>query len=418
MTINTTTVLSDALRVQYVAEYERAADFSKLYDQYATPAKGMPMSELIRGSSVQYNYLSDLPPQTSTISQLTDVTPLTFKDASASITPTSRGAAIQNAEIALIQAYTNYSQPQAEYYYKIGKQMRESVDLLAQAAACQGGNVLRLAARASLDAGTTGHRLIDSVFARLQDRYTSLKVPGWVSPSGEMAAPVYAATMPGAAFYDLRTSGQIDDVGNYQQAGIVLNFELGALGPFRFVVSPWAKSFWGAGADNGSSVATTLNGATNALAKTIIVASGTNVAAGMELAIGTEETGNTFYETNERVWVNDDYVSGTTVNVIGEGDNGGMRFDHASGVAVRNADHVHTVVAGSPQSLACLYAEKGLNDMGEMAESMGREGVLVGPKAQGFLNQFNSLGWKYYGGYAIINQAHILRTEVSSSFQA
>lgn len=415
MAINTTSTLTNAVRTAYVGEYLQAANFARVYDQYATPAKGMPMSELIRATTVQYNFLSDLAPATGTISQVADVTPVTFRDATTTITPTSRANAIQDAELLLIQAYTSYEKEQATKYQKVGKNNAESIDLLAQAAAVQGTQVMRAVARASLDAGTASHRLLDTNFAKAQAQFATLKVPGWLGSAGEMASPAWSATMHPYAFHDLRTSGQIDDIGNYQNQGIVLNYELGKIGPFRLIVTPWAKTFWGAGADNASSVDTTLNGAVNALAKTMVVTSATNIAVGMPLNIGTEETGDTHYETNERVFVT--AINGTTITFVGEGDNGGLRFDHATGVAVRNADSVYTVTCGGPMSLACLYAESGLGEAGTVTEPIGRYGAIVGPHSDGILKQFVYLGWKYYGGYGRINDAWLLRQEVSTSFE-
>ena len=141
--------------------------------------------------------------------------------------------------------------------------------------------------------------------------------------------------------------------------------------------------------------------------KTIDVASATNLSAGTWLTIGTEETGTTFYPTNERVR----YISesGTTITIVGSGVNGGLRYDHASGVAVRNADSVYPVLCGGPNSIAKAYA----SDMGN-----GEYGQVVGPNVQGLLDQFISLGWKWYGGFSIISENWLVRLEVTSAFDA
>lgn len=413
MAIGTTSTLSNATRTQYLADYIRGAMAARVYDQFASPI-GMPMAELQKGTSVLVNFLSDLAPATAAISQTVDVTPVTFRDATASITPTSRSNAIQDSELLRIQGYTNYG---VECFEAIGKNMIESVDLLAQAAATQGLNVDRTAARASLDAGTASHRLIDTTFAKAQAKFATMKVPGFVDPGGDLAFPPWFAVMHPYPYHDLRTSGLIDDISVYQNADISLNYVLGKIGPFRLVVTPWAKTFWGAGIDNGTNIATTLNGDVNALDKTIVVASATSIAVGMALNIGTEETGGTHYPTNERVWIDDSWTSGTTLPIIGEGVTGGLRFDHATGAAVRNADSVYAVVLGGPKSLAKVYAENLIGDAG-VEMNVGEFGVIVGPKVDGRVNQFVSLGWKYYGGYGRISESHLLRVEVSTSFEA
>jgi hypothetical protein len=117
--------------------------------------------------------------------------------------------------------------------------------------------------------------------------------------------------------------------------------------------------------------------------------------------IGTEETDSTHYPTNERVYAVS--YSGSVVTIIGEAGNSGFRFDHAAGAGVRNADSVYTIVFGGPKSLAKVYQP-----------SIGEYGQPVGPKKDGILDQFWTLGWKFYGGYSIMSQNRILRAEVTA----
>lgn len=286
-------------------------------------------------------------------------------------------------------------------FERVGKNMMESVDLLAQAAATQGSFVQRAAARASLDAGTSSNRPSDAEFSKAQSLLLSMKVPGFKFEGGE----TWAAIMHPYAFHDIREGGNVDSIGLYQDMGIHMNFELGKIGPFRLVVSPWAKVFGGAGADNASNVATTLASAATALGTTIVVAADTNIAAGQWLTIGTEETANTHYPTNERVKVVS--ISSTTVTIVGEGANGGLRFDHASGAAVRNADSVYTIVFGGPSSLVKVFATE-----------IGEFGQVVGPKRTGNLDQFVTLAWKYYGNYGRVAENRLLRGEYCVSYEA
>ena len=403
MAIETTTSLSGALRTRYLADYRRAALMVRLYDQFSTPFSADLDQPLAQGSSVTMNFLSDLAPATSVISELADLTPAQVREANTTVSPTSRANAIQVAEKLLARAYTNYGM---ERFEMIGKNMMESVDLVAQGVATKGTVVQSAAARASLDAGTSGHRLTDTTFSEAQITLETLKVPGFIDALGT----TYMAAMHPYAYHDVRTSGNVVSIAQYQQAQIILAHELGMLGRFRFVVSPWAKVFWGAGEDNGSAVATTLNGAVNALGKSIILTAGTNIAANQWLNIGTEETADTHYPTNERVRTSSGTAAAaTTVTIAGEGANGGLRFDHADDVAVRNADSVFTVTIGGPGSLAKVFH----SDMG-----LGEFGTVVGPKKQGLVDQFESLGWKWYGAYGRPIESRILRVEVSSSFEA
>lgn len=401
MAIETTTSLSNAIRTRYISDYIEAAKMQRLYDLYAAPVERWNVErDAGLGSSVLVNFLSDMTPGTSTISQSVDVTPQVLEDATASITPTSRGEALQWTEALDISVYTDYG---AKRYAAVGKNMMESVDILARDAVLQGGFKAPGTARASLDAGTATDRLVDSAMHKAATLLQSMKVPAFVGNG----RPQWFATMHPDAYYDLFSAGNIISIANYQDKEIWFNAELGQFGPFKLIVSPWAKVFGGAGADNASNAATTLATAATALDKTIVVAADTNITVGTYLTIGTEETGSTHYPTNELVRVSSLTASGTTVTIIGEGANGGLRFAHPVGTPVRNADNVYPVAYGGPASIAKLY------DAGT-----GEYGQVVGPKKDGILDQFATLGWKWYGGYGRWVESWILRGEYSSSVQA
>lgn len=397
--VQLSTNLTNSRWAKYIPDYIRAAMFNRVYDALAKPV-GADMANLYRGSSIILNFLSDLEPGVTAIPENTDVTPVAFRDATATITPTSRYNAIQVSELLMNSAGTNYAQ---ERFELLGKNMMESVDLLAQAQSVQGSIVVRAAARASLDAGTAGHLTTAANFSNAAADLQTFKVPGWEDPASGLKK--WFAILHPYAFADLRADTPILATGEYQKSSIVLQYELGELGPFKLVVTPWAKTFWGGGAANGSAIETTLNGAVNALATSIVVASASNIDVGDRVMIGTHETGNTHYPTNETVTVTS--VVSTTIGVAGEGANGGLRFDHASGAAVSNDDNVGTIVYGGPESLMKAYDPQ-----------VGEYGEVVGPKKEGLLDQFESLGWKWYGAYARPIENRIIRREVAFSRDA
>ena len=129
--IQTTSNLTNARWAKYLPEYLKAAMFSRVYDAFGKPVPGN-MSDLYRHSSIVMNFLSDLEPATATIPEDQDVSPVSFRDATVTITPTSRYNAIQVSELLMNSAGTNYA---SERFTLLGKNMMESVDLLAQAAA-------------------------------------------------------------------------------------------------------------------------------------------------------------------------------------------------------------------------------------------------------------------------------------------
>lgn len=403
MPMNDTTQLSNSQYAMFDKMYADQVWYSRAYDRFAEDV-GPDMRRFIQGTQIIFPFISKMNIGTATMSEENDVIPQALLDAQIAKTPTSRGEVLQQSELMKIRAWTDDFE--STIFELIGENAAESIDLVAQNAALQGNVVVRAAARASLDAGTAGNRLTDAEFDKAGNMLLEFKVPRFVG-AGEVYDPAgdYFAMCHADSFYDLRTGGNIVSIAQYQNQGIIMNNELGYKAPFRIVCSPWAKVFGGAGADNGTAVATTLSAAANKLATTIVVASATNITVGRYITIGTEETGSTHYETNERVRVVS--ASGTTVTIHGAGANGGLRHNHASGVAVRNADSVYPVVFGSAGSLKRWYDP-----------NTGPYGKIVGPKVTGNLDQWESVGWKWYGNYARLVESHIIRGEYSSSLDA
>lgn len=392
---------TNAYRTKYSMDYlEAIRGKRRVYDKYAVNIGDERLNIEKTGtwlaSTFQFNFASDMNPAVSAISEVADVVPQVLRDATGTITTTSRGDALQWSEAVDIRAYTPYGKAR---YSALGENMMESIDLLAATAALTGGNVRRPAARASLDAGTSGHRFTDTAIAIAQARVKALKCPPF--QDGGLMCTIHTDL-----FYDLVQGGNVVTIAQQVRPDILMNQSLGKWGDFSIDATAFAKVFGAAGADNASNVATTLSSAANALATSIVVASATNIVAGMQLTIGTEETGDTHYPTNEIVFVDDSYTSGTTIPIVGEGANGGLRFDHASGVAVRNADNAYPAVFGG-RSLIKAFAPE-----------TGAFGVTVGPQETGVLKQFRTLGWKAYLGYGLVAENYIFRSEHSTSLQA
>ncbi len=396
----TTANLTNARWAKYLPEYLRAATFERTYDFFASDAvvPDERMADLWRSSSVNLNFISDMEPGTDTIPETLDVPSTAVRDATFQITPTSRFGLTEASEVLMNSAGTNYPQ---ERYYILGKNHAETIDLVAKDKATQGGSVNRAAARSSLDAGTAGHRLSRQIFMNAASDLMTKKVPAFMNGGRAM----WGAILPPYALDDLLTSTGILETGEYQKASIILANELGELGKFKLFVTPWAKTFFSAGANNGTAVGTTLNGAVNALAKTMVVTANTNMTAGNWLTIGTLETGNTHQSTNERVQIVT--IASTTITISGEGPNGGFRFDHASGATVSNADNVGTVTFGGTKSLAKIYDP-----------ITGEFGQVLPPESVGALKHIYQLGWKWYGQYERWNESMLLRQEVAFSRDA
>jgi N4-gp56 family major capsid protein len=339
-------------------------------------------------------------PGTSAISESADITPQILRDATSTITPTSRGEALKWSQLLDLQAYTDYVAARAEV---LGRNQMETVDNLAKAAALQGSLVSRVVARASLDAGTAAHNWTEAGIWAAMSTAESLKCPPFVDFRGRS---MYMAIAHSDAYYDLFHGGNVVSAAIYGglPGATLLNGELGEIANCKLIISPFAKVFGAAGAANGTSAAYTSSAAANALDKTLAVNTGTNLSAGRFFLVGTIETANTHYDDNERA----KWVSGTTtVTLVGQGANGGLRFDHASGVAVDNHDSVYPVAYGSPASLVKVFAQE-----------TGEFGEFVGPMKDGLAEQWTSIAYKWFGGYGRMAENSIIRGEYSSSLDA
>jgi len=405
MATQTSTNLTGAITTRYTQAYQRAAEVERLYDQLAAPI-GAPQFELEQrrglGSTYTFNFISDMTPSVQTISEDDDISTQLLRDATSTVTPTSLADGLRWSQLVDISAYTDYTAARAEV---LGRGMMESVDNKAKAAALQGNLVVRAAARASLDAGTTTHNWTEAGIWAAVALAQSLKCPNFVDAQGRKM--LMAIAHPDA-YYDLFHGGNVVSAAIYQDKNILFTGELGEIANCKLIISPSAKVFGAAGADHASSMNTgsgyTLSSGENALATSIRVTTATNIGSGRYLTIGTEETGNTHFDDNERV----KQVSGTTTSVIvGQGANGGIRFDHALGATVYNNDSVYPVAYGSPKSLVKIFAQE-----------VGEFGELVGPNKTGTVEQWTTLAWKWFGAYGRMAENYIVRGEYSSSLDA
>lgn len=111
MAIQTSSNLSNAVTTRYTTRYQRAAELVRLYDQLASPV-GAPQFELETrrglGSTYTFNFVSDMTPGSSTISETADITPQILRDATSTITPTSRAEAMKWSQLIDLSAYTDY----------------------------------------------------------------------------------------------------------------------------------------------------------------------------------------------------------------------------------------------------------------------------------------------------------------------
>ena len=171
--MSTTTEPLDSIRAQYVEEYIKGAERRRVYDFFCYPVS-TDRAIMQRQSSIVLPFLGRMAPGSTAISETVDITPQTLDDTTASMTTTSRGEAIQDSEKLLLDVYTDYAARRAAI---VGENMQESIEANLVESALAGTIVQRTAARASLDAGTAGHRISYLQLQKMQNRLASLRCP-------------------------------------------------------------------------------------------------------------------------------------------------------------------------------------------------------------------------------------------------
>ena len=201
--MSTVSNLSSSVRARYQNVYGQAVQNRRLYDLFAMPFDGGNKETMQRSSSAVMPFLSDMTIGTSAVSESVDITPQNLRDTTATITPTSRGDALQDSEKLLLEAYTDYA---AKRYEVLGNNMIASLETLCIASALAGSNVIRARARASLDAGTTTDYLIDKEFFKAANMLKELGCPQ-IQQDGISAPNGYIAAMHPDVYVDLLGTG-------------------------------------------------------------------------------------------------------------------------------------------------------------------------------------------------------------------
>lgn len=389
MAVTTTTVLSNSVQAKYQATYIMAVKQMLYYDQLSYTVE---KANMIKGSSIKVPFLFDLPPNVTSVSQTSDITPRTFTDQLFTVTPALYGDAVQLSEQLRRTAFTDVEKGASEL---VGRQAGKSVDYLARTAATQGSWVRYAGAatsRATCDNANDQLAYADFITA------ASFLADMGAEP---VANGKFICVLGHPVLKDLLEDNVIQNLAVYQKGEMILNGEIGTMGGCKLIVTNWAKRFYGAGAANDS-ISTTISAAVAAGATTVSFTADTSISVGDWLTIGTVESSTTEYPTTELVQV----VSGSSspYTITGGGTNGGFKFAHDALAAVVDNDTVHAV---------CFY---GKNSIGKVySPDTGAMGKVLPPKTTGLLDQFLSLPWKWFGGYARVAENRMLRVECATS---
>jgi N4-gp56 family major capsid protein len=402
MTTTTTTVMTDQVKTVYDADYLIAVQANVYHDQFCYPRQ---VDNGMKGRTYEFPILESQQPSTSVLTETEDVVPQSMASDAVVITLNEYGGAI---ELSRFLAATSYADVYEQAAYANGYNMAESIDFIARAVMGQGSRVIfqnGRTARSQIDGQATAADRVTPAFISKLVTYARHNMP--LYPDGSVCAIIHPFLL-----HDLLQDSGIKDMAVRTAPDLLFNGELAYWGGMRFIVSKNAKSFWGQGAAAASSTITTLASAAAVGATNIKVADVTNFAVGNLLAIrDAAEAANTWSDTNELVYVTavgTASAAGTGVDFwaldAGPGNDGGLRYAHASGTAVNDSNSVFPIMIVGPQSV-----QKGYSSFtGPYGES-----IVAGPFDH--LQRFLSVGWYGIMGFTRTRVPWLLRGECGSS---
>ncbi len=412
MPVSGTVQLSNEVKALYDAQYMLTGQSLLYWDPLANLRKVM---NGVRGSTYEFPIGESLQPTATALSELNDVTPQAMNASSSVTTLQEWGGAVQ---LSNFLAATSYVDVYEQAAYMNGYSMAESIDNVVRAVAGQGSRQFFQNGRTARSAFTGPTTAADRMTASFLEQSTiwaarTTKIPPYEDGT-------YCAVMHPAVHYDLlQTASDVRAMSIRVAPELLFNGELSYWAGLRIVVPANAKAFWGAGAANASAVNTTLATAANpgdgigtSPYSTLKVAANTNMVVGGYLTIlDAAETGNTWTDTNELFYptvVGTGGAGGTGISGwaldSGPGDNGGIRYAHASGTTVTNNYAVFPTVILGPNSLV-----KAASDL------TGPYGMTVVTGPFDNLGRFPVVGWYLIAGWSRTKNGWLMRLETGSS---
>jgi len=398
-----TVALAPEVKAMYDADFYIQGQSVLYWDQFAD-LKG-PIMNGQRGISQNFPIIESLQPNPVVLDELIDVAPQQMRGSEVVVTLSEYGNCIEVTKFLVATAYADVYKQAA---YINGYNLAESYDYIARAVFGQGSRVWFQNKHTARNQYAGQTVTADQMTIRFIELLSLVAARSAKMPLYEDGA--VATALHPFVFYDLMqdtTNGGLRTMSQYSHPELLFNGELAYWGGLRMIVTANAKGFWGAGAAVASPVATTLSAAANPGDTSITVASATNITVGSWLAIqDATEPGNTWSDSNELFMVTG--VAGSVITGFaldpGPGDAAGLRFAHASGAAVNNANSVYPVPVFGPNSVT-----KAASDWtGPYGET-----VVTGPFDR--LGRFLTFGWYGIEGYSRTRNAWLFRGEVGAS---
>lgn len=408
MPMTGTVELSNEVRDTYDNAYYIATQKKLYFDQFSFTRDSEPGGRV--GQNVKFPILEATQPNTAVLDEYTDVSLQRMRANEISVTLQEFGGAVGVTKYLVGTSYVDILQQAAEAN---GYNLAESVDNIVRAVAGQGSRVFRPLAgltRATTNGlDTATHRLSTGLLSQISNLVGALGMPMYDDNTT-------ATVMHPFVFHDLVQDDTIETMSTRQYPEMLFNNEVAYWSGVRIVKASSAKAFWGMGpVRTSNSFVSTLATAANIGDTTLYFAGdASDLQADEWVAIQDgQETGNTWYDTNElfRVTrVGTAGASGTGTGMdgyvldLGQGSEGGLRYAHASGTVVNDNASVYPLVFMGPHSITKVASD--------LTGPFGTT-VVTGPFDT--LGRFLAFGWYLIAGWTRTRAQWIPRLEVGSS---
>lgn len=378
------------------AAYDRLAYFALRPELYFDAAADVqPTAQSMPGSSVAFTIVNDLAIQDTALTETTDVSTVALSDSQVTLTLAEYGNAVLTTAKLRGTSFVDIDPIVANV---VGYNAGVSIDSIARNALNAGTNVqyasglgaTALQSGVTTRAGVLSANTISSLDVRVaRARLRSMNVPTFGGMYVGYIHPDIVADLQGEQVGASNLQGwRAPHV--YSQPGEIWNGEIGAFEGVRFIETPRAAVFNGAGGTGGSASGTYNVVAGNNTSGTYTGAAPTT---GATLTAGTATFTGTATVTAADGGVF--YFSGAVITGSGT----------VTASAYNTGVNVYATTILGRQSLAKAYSQ--IDGNGAFPH------VVPGPITDR-LRRFVPLGWYWLGAYGVFRQAAILRIESAS----
>ena len=367
--------------------YDRLARFAlrpELYFDNVADVK--PTNQSMPGASVTFPIVSDLAVASAPLNETTDVTPQSISESNVTVTLAEYGSAVLTTAALRGESYVEIDPIVANV---VGYNAGVSIDEVARNVLQQGTNVAYSAASGTTPNARTGvgsaNALTAADIRAAKARLRSQNVPNF---NGYYTAYIH----PNVAYdftSELGAAGWREPH-NYSQPGEIWAGELGAFEGVRFIETPRAPVFAGAGSGGTSLALSVTSGSTTA-----------TYAGATSPDIGDVVSGTSIASGTIIVAVN----AATTTVTLSNAATATTTTSAGASVSISGANVYGTLIVGR-QALAKAWSMVDGNT--EVPH------VVPGPITD-YLRRFVPWGWYWLGGYSIYRQASVQRIESGSS---